>query len=50
LHDSRSTPDNNIDDAGSVLFTREVIRNDPRFEVIEAVDTLTVVRRREIPS
>ena len=47
LHDSRSTPDNNIEDAGSVIFTRDVILNDPRFEVVEVVDTLTVVRRLE---
>jgi len=47
LHDSCSSQARNIDDAGSVLFTREVIRNDARFEVVEVVDTLTVLRRRE---
>jgi predicted O-methyltransferase YrrM len=49
LHDSCSTPSNNIDDAGSVHYTREVIRADPRFEVLEVVDTLTVVRRHVCP-
>ncbi len=47
LHDSRSTPNNNIDDAGSVHFTRDVILNDPRFEVVDVVDSLTVMRRLE---
>jgi predicted O-methyltransferase YrrM len=45
LHDSRSSADRQIDDAGSVVYTREVIRADPRFELCEVVDTLTVVRR-----
>ena len=47
LHDSRSTPDRLIDDAGSVRFTREIILNDPNFEVIEEVDSLTVLRYRK---
>lgn len=46
LHDSRSTPSRQIEDTGSVLFTREVIAHDPEFESIEAVDSLTVLRRR----
>jgi predicted O-methyltransferase YrrM len=46
LHDSRSTPTRNIDDAGSVVFTREVVLHDPRFELVEQVDSLTVMRRR----
>jgi predicted O-methyltransferase YrrM len=46
LHDSRPTPDRPIHDAGSVRYTSEVIRPDPRFEVVEEVDSLTVVRRR----
>jgi predicted O-methyltransferase YrrM len=45
VHDSRSTPGNRIDDAGSVIFTREVIQEDPRYEVVETVDSLTVLRR-----
>lgn len=45
LHDSRSTPERPIDDAGSVIYTAEVIRRDPRFELAEVVDSLTVVRR-----
>jgi hypothetical protein len=35
-----------IDDAGSVRFTREVIARDPDFETIDTVDSLTVLRRR----
>ena len=46
LHDSHSTPDRRIDDAGSVKVTNEVILRDPRFQFVEAVDSLTVVRRR----
>jgi predicted O-methyltransferase YrrM len=46
LHDSRSSPSRQIEDTGSVLFTREVITRDPDFEVVEAVDSLTVLRRR----
>ena len=46
LHDSRSTAQRPIDDAGSVRFTRDVVLRDQRFEVIDAVDSLTVLRRR----
>lgn len=46
IHDSRSTPDRQIDDAGSVKVTNRVIVRDPDFEVVEVVDSLTVVRRR----
>ena len=46
LHDSCSSRTRQIDDAGSAIFTREVILRDPRFEVVEVVDTLTVLRRR----
>lgn len=46
LHDSRSTPERRIDDAGSVVATREVVRKDPAFDVVEEVDSLTIVMRR----
>lgn len=46
LHDSCSSTERNIDDAGSVVFTNDVIRQDPRFELLEVVDTLTVLRRK----
>lgn len=46
LHDSRSSPARSIDDAGSVRFTSEVILADPRYEVADTVDSLTVLRRR----
>jgi predicted O-methyltransferase YrrM len=45
LHDSRSTPDRNLEQAGSARFTRDVILNDCRFETVETVDSLTVLRR-----
>jgi predicted O-methyltransferase YrrM len=45
LHDSRSTADRNIDSAGSVQFTHAVILKDSRFEVVETVDSLTVLMR-----
>jgi predicted O-methyltransferase YrrM len=45
LHDSRSTPERPIEDAGSVRFTRNVILHDRCFEVAETVNSLTVLRR-----
>ncbi len=45
LHDSRSGAGRNLDDAGSAVFTREVILQDPQFAVIDEVDTLTVIQR-----
>ena len=46
LHDSRSSPVRPIDNAGSVRFTTEVILADPRYQVAETIDSLTVLRRR----
>ena len=46
LHDSRSTPELNLGDTGTVIFMGEVIRQDSRFELIEEVDSLSVLRRR----
>ena len=46
LHDSRSSATRQIDDAGSAVFTREVVLHDPAYELVDVVDTLTVVRRR----
>jgi len=45
LHDSRSTPARNIDGAGSVRFTNDVILRDSRFVSADAVDSLTILRR-----
>jgi len=45
LHDSCSSPTRQIDGAGSAIFTREVIVSDPRFRLLETVDTLTILRR-----
>jgi predicted O-methyltransferase YrrM len=45
LHDSRSTADRAIEDGGSVIYTREVIAADRRFKLIDAVDSLSVLRR-----
>jgi predicted O-methyltransferase YrrM len=47
LHDTHSTPDRNIDNAGSVRFAEAVILSDPRFEVVEVMDSLTVLRRKD---
>jgi predicted O-methyltransferase YrrM len=47
LHDSRPTPTRPIHDAGSVKYTTEVVRKDPRFVLVEEVDSLTVFRRVE---
>lgn len=46
LHDSRSTCERDIHDAGSARFTREVILTDPAWRELEAVDSLTVVQKR----
>lgn len=46
LHDSCSSATRQLDEAGSVRFAREVIQRDPRFTVMEVVDTLTVLQRR----
>jgi predicted O-methyltransferase YrrM len=45
LHDSRCSAERNIEGAGSVIFTRDTIRHDPRFRLVETVDTLTVMSR-----
>lgn len=44
LHDSRHV--DGRPDLDSVRFTRDVVLRDPRFAVIDGVDTLTVLRRR----
>jgi len=46
LHDSRSTPIRNIDGAGSVIYTEKIILKDPWFDLIDTVDSLSVVRRK----
>lgn len=46
LHDSRTSSNRSLEDVGSARYTREWVLVDPRFEIIEAVDTLTVLRRR----
>ena len=43
LHDSRSVPGQA--DLDSVRFTSEVVLRDPRFTEIDAVDSLTILRR-----
>jgi predicted O-methyltransferase YrrM len=44
LHDSRPMPDRGLLD--SVRFTNDVVLHDPRFAVVDAVDSLTVLERR----
>jgi hypothetical protein len=46
LHDSVSTDQRDIETAGSVRFTREVVACDPRYELVETIDSLTVWHRR----
>ena len=46
LHDSVSSTGRQIDDAGSVRFTREKVSTDSRFERAGLVDSLTLWRRR----
>src|SRR5262249_2463344 len=46
IHDSRATPGGHTEEVAGVRFTNDVILNDPRFEVIETIDSLTVLRRR----
>ena len=46
LHDTQSTPERDISEAGSVRFCHDVILADPRYELVELVDSLTVIRRR----
>jgi len=49
LHDSHPTPERQIADAGSVRVTQNVILHDARFELVEVIDTLTVLRRGADP-
>jgi predicted O-methyltransferase YrrM len=46
IHDSRASPGGHSEDVGGVRFTNDVILVDPRFEVVETIDSLTVLRRR----
>ena len=46
LHDSVATPERPIHNAGSVTFTRDVVATDPRYRLVETVETLTVWERR----
>ena len=50
LHDSRSTAARDISTAGSVRATNEIVLRDPDFELVEQVDSLTVVRKRTMNS
>jgi predicted O-methyltransferase YrrM len=43
LHDSRSMPDR--EEFDSVRFTNEIVLHDPRFAVVDTVDSLTVLER-----
>jgi predicted O-methyltransferase YrrM len=44
LHDSRRVPDETAEQT-SVRYAREVVLRDPRFEIVETADSLTVLRR-----
>jgi predicted O-methyltransferase YrrM len=45
LHDSRSSEKRMINEAGSARYTKAVIALDPRFELLDEVDSLSVFRR-----
>jgi predicted O-methyltransferase YrrM len=47
LHDSRPIPADGSEEQSSVRYTREVVLKDQRFEVLEVVDSVTVLQRRE---
>src|SRR5262245_50258661 len=44
LHDTQAIP--GVAEQTSERFAREVVLADPRFEVLETIDSLTVLRRR----
>jgi len=46
IHDSRATPGGHGAEVGAVRFTSEIILKDPRFELADAVDSLTVLLRK----
>jgi len=46
LHDSCSSESINLEGTGSVICTQDVILRDGRFELIEQVDTLSIMRRK----
>jgi len=49
LHDSQSSASRDIETAGSVQFTKQVILKDASFEVVSQAETLTVLRRKSLP-
>jgi predicted O-methyltransferase YrrM len=46
LHDSRPIPGDGSEEQTSVRYTREEVLKDPRFTVVEVVDSVTVLERR----
>ena len=48
LHDTQTQPGDGGREQSSVRYAREVVLKDERFEVLETVDLLTVLRRRAI--
>ena len=46
LHDSRMSPADPDFHPDSLRYAQDVVLHDPRFEVIDAVDYTTVLRRR----
>jgi hypothetical protein len=46
LANSRSSATKQLDDVGSVVCTRELIMRDPRFRLLETVDTFTILEKR----
>jgi predicted O-methyltransferase YrrM len=48
LHDSCSSAARKIDEAGSVIYTRDAIMRDNRFRLVERVDTLSMLERNTL--
>ena len=46
LHDSRAYPGRDIHELGPARFTRDVVLRSADFELVQEVDSLTVVRRK----
>ena len=47
LHDSQEVPGDGLGEQGSARYMREVIAFDARFEMVETIDYLTILRRRK---
>jgi hypothetical protein len=46
LANSRSSATKRLDEVGSAVCTQDVIMRDPRFRLLETVDTFTILERQ----